>query len=501
MNLHRILFATTFIIITLIPLTLTAEEGHLTILHINDTHGYVLAEEPDDDNIVGGYTRIMTLIEQIRSEEDNVLFLHAGDHLTGTPLSTTFEGHVDTICLNEMELDATVIGNHEFDYSIENLDELIKLAEYPTLSANIITEDEKARFEPYEEFEVGDFGQSIIIYGLTTPDTKVQTAPSNVKGLTFLDPVPVSNKLMDFWDEKYPVIIALTHLGIAGDRILAGGVEGVDVIIGGHDHILLEKPEVSENTGTLICQAGSYARYLGRLDLVFNNEGIIQSYDYQIYPITEDIQEDEGLANLLKPYSEEIEEYLKTIVGHSPTFLDAERENLRYGETNFGDLITDAMRWISSSDVALMNSGGIRASIQEGDITYGDILSAFPFGNTIFKVNITGKVLTDIMEYSLSKRGDGAFLQVSGIEVMYKTTDDGADLIMLMVDGKEVIDEETYSIAIPSFVSEGGDGYTWFMEDGKGMVDTGYLLLETVAQYLEKGEDISDGSGRIIGLE
>lgn len=501
MNQFRTILAMTLVIITLIPFTLTAEEGHLTILHINDTHGYVLAEEPDEEGIVGGYSKIATLIEEISNEKDNVLFLHAGDHLTGTPLSTTFEGYVNTLCLNEMELDATVIGNHEFDYSIENLDELIELAEFPILSANIVTGEEESRFEPYTEFEVGDFGQPIVVYGLTTPDTKVQTAPSNVEGLTFLDPVPVTKKLMEKWGDDYPVIIALTHLGIEGDRILASGVEGVDVIIGGHDHILLEEPEVDDNTGTLICQAGSYSRYLGELDLVFDEEGKISSYDYRIHPITEDIPEDEELANLLKPYIEEIEEYLQTVVGYSPTLLDAERENLRYGETNFGDLTADAIKWISNSDVALINSGGIRASIQEGDITYGDILSAFPFGNTIYKVDISGETLREIMEYSLSKRGDGAFLQVSGMEVMFRETDEGIEIELLRTDGEDISDDEMYSVAITSFTAEGGDGYTWFMEYGENMVDTGYLLLETIAQYLEKTQEIPEGTGRIVELE
>jgi 2',3'-cyclic-nucleotide 2'-phosphodiesterase (5'-nucleotidase family) len=297
------------------------------------------------------------------------------------------------------------------------------------------------------------------------------------------------------------VIITLSHLGIKTDRVLGSSVDDVDVIIGGHDHILLQEPEKVENTDVLICQAGAYAKYLGRLDLVFDENGEISSYEYKIYPITEEIAESEKINEILQPYKEKMKEFQEKIVGNSPVYLDADRKNLRYGETNFGDLITDAMKSITNSDIALINSGGIRASVDKGDITYGDILSTFPFGNTIYKADISGDTLKKIMNYSLSKKGDGAFLQVSGLKVEYTEKDGKIEINSLEVNDENVESDKMYSVAIPSFVAQGGDGYSWFSEEGKNLVDTYYLLLDTVVEYLKNNNDIPEGKGRIVKLE
>jgi 5'-nucleotidase len=477
-----------------------AEFGHLTILYVNDTHEHILPDTQDGAEI-GGLARMATLVKQIMSEEKNVIFLHGGDHITGSVFSNIYHGKVDVLCFNYMGLTASAVGNHEFDGGYDNLlNSLSTLAKFPFLSANIFYSDTTTKFGvvyPWSssiETEVGDFGMPILIYGLTTPDTPFQTNPDNVKDLTFEDPYKVSKNLMKKWYSKYPVIIAVTHLGLSSDKVLASSVNGIDVIIGGHSHDFLYKPDKVNKT--IICQAGQYGWYLGRIDIVFDKKGEVIDYTNKLYKITIDIKDDEGLLTELTPYIEEVEGFSSQIICSLDFVLGAETDITRANETNLGDILADVMRFSTNADVAIINSGGIRATIDPPKITIGDIMKALPFNNSIVICKISGVDLLNAFKWGYENQmGSGGFPQISGAKV-YLTGDGKVSKVII---GDEPLDiNKIYSVATVSFMVSGGDGYTMFA-NSKDTVDSGLYTTDLMIAYLKDGGGVPEPvMGRVI---
>ena len=501
MNIFKknILFLSVLTLTLLFQLS-SAEFGHLTILYVNDTHEHILPDTQDGAEI-GGLARMATLVKEIMSEEKNVIFLHAGDHITGSVFSSIYHGKVDVLCFNYMGLTASAVGNHEFDDGFNNLlDNLSKFAKFPFLSANVVYSDTSAKFGvvyPWSsstETEVGDFGMPILIYGLTTPNTPIQTNPDNVKGLIFEDPYKVSENLMKTWYSKYPVIIALTHLGLSDDKMLASSVNGIDVIIGGHSHDFIYKPDKVNNT--IICQAGQYGWYLGRIDIVFDKNGEVIDYTNKLYKITSEIKDDEGLLTELKPYIEEVEGFSSQIICSLDFILGAETDVTRASETNLGDLLTDVMRFSTNTDVAIINSGGIRATINPPKITVGDIMKALPFNNNIVVCKLSGVDLLNAFKWGYENQmGSGGFPQISGAKVIIAS--DGK--IERVFIGDESLDKnKVYKIATVNFLISGGDGYTMFA-NAKEIIDTGLYTTDLVITYLkDKGNVPAPVMNRVI---
>ncbi|MGQ9706248.1 MAG: bifunctional metallophosphatase/5'-nucleotidase [bacterium] len=494
---------TLFLIVVFFSLSIqlsVAEFGHLTILYVNDTHEHILPDKQDGAEI-GGLIRMATLVKQIMSEEENVIFLHGGDHITGSVFSNIYHGKIDIICFNYMGLTASCVGNHEFDGGYINLmNELVPLAKFPFISSNIyfdVSSKEIEAFYPWEFFietEVGDFGMPIVIYGLTTPNTPVQTNPDNVKGLIFDDPVSISEKLLKKWQSQYPVIIAITHIGLSDDKMLASSVNGIDVIIGGHSHDFIYKPEKVGRT--IICQAGQYGWYLGRIDIVFDKNGEVIDYKNRLLKITNEIKDDEGLLTELIPYIEEVEGFSNQIICSLDFVLGADTEKTRTGETNLGDLLTDVMCYATNSDVAIINSGGIRATIEPPEVSVGDIMKALPFNNSIILCKLSGSDLLNAFKWGYENQvGSGGFPQISGAKV-YLTKDGRVDRVLI---GDEPIDmNKIYSVATVNFLVSGGDGYTMFANAEK-KIDTGLFTTDLVIAYLkDKGKVPQPVMNRVI---
>ncbi|MFW5868207.1 MAG: bifunctional metallophosphatase/5'-nucleotidase, partial [Armatimonadota bacterium] len=272
-----------------------AAPQNVTILHFNDSHGNVLT--PEDEGDLGGIARIAALVDQIREENEardvTTLLLIAGDVLQGTPLSTVFHGEADFAALNRMDVSAMAIGNHEFDYGMPNLHRLIEMANFPILSANIRRKvDGSLVFDGTERFTVGD--EMIVVIGLTTPETRVTTMPTNVENLDFEEPVETAAMLADrITRTEDRVVVALTHLGYEEDLKLARAVPALDVVVGGHSHTMLEESVSAGNA--VVVQAKSYGEYLGRLDLVID-DGKVVNHEYSLIPIDASIAQDPDVA-------------------------------------------------------------------------------------------------------------------------------------------------------------------------------------------------------------
>jgi len=493
------------LVVMILALSVFAGPNHLVIFHMNDTHGHVWGT---DDG--GGFARAATLINQAREEVakegGEVLFLHAGDVNTGIPESDQLDAVPDFLVLHYMGLDAMVLGNHEFDKPFEVLEKQYKVAQFPFLGANFVNEkSERPVFEPYVIKDYGEFSVGII--GLVTEQTNV-LEPIYLGENTIIDAEETLIKYLPIVQEKADIVVVLGHLGyhVDGERPnlsvefttsdeLAENVSGIDIIIDGHSHTLLETPVVINNV--ILAQAGEKAKNIGRIDLWIDG-GRIVDWSGEVIPLTADIPEDPFIKMFADAFYQLGTEALNEVVGVTKVYLDGERAHVRSDETNLSNLITDGMIWKTGADVALMNGGGIRASIELGEITYRDILTVLPFGNTLYVLELTGKDIMDVLNYAATiPDGQGAKLHVAGLTAEIK----GGKATNVKINGKPIDLKKTYKVVTNNYVAAGGDGYT--MLKGKPGYDTYFRDADALREYIAHLGTIEDYTSeeRLIELD
>ncbi|AET59482.1 5-nucleotidase domain protein [Paenibacillus terrae HPL-003] len=458
---------------------------HITILHTNDTHSHVVANDKEM-----GFAKLAGIIDQYRASNPNTLLLDDGDTVHGTTFSTLVNGESIVKVVNKLGYDAMVPGNHEFNYGWKHLVELSKEIQFPVLSANIKQTDGTRLFQPYVIKEVD--GVKIGIIGLTTPETAYKTNPKNVEGIQFTDPAAEAKAAVDEIRSKVDVVVVLGHLGqdaSSKDTSLkvVKEVPGIDIFIDGHSHTVLEKGLVGDN-GTLIASAGEYTKYLGVVDLWVDGGKVTQK-QAKLIDSTQaaDIQPNAEITSLIASIQKEQEPILKEVVAQTSVDLEGAREKVRAGETNLGDLLTDAMRDISGADVALTNGGGIRASIKTGTVTKGDIITVLPFGNQIVTLKVKGADIQAALENGTASYPEpsGGFPQVSGISFKIDTSAaKGSRVHSILIGGKTLDPDATYTLATNDFTAVGGDQYTMFAKYPQaGMFGS---LDEALIRYMQK---------------
>lgn len=493
------------------PATSALAEGEdfdLTIMHTNDTHAHV-----------EGYPRLVTAVNELRTEKANSLLVDAGDVFSGTLYFRQYLGQADLHFMNELEFDAMTLGNHEFDKDSKTLADFIKNMDFPMVSSNVTVTGDKD-LEPLFKNEIGQpgdggnvypamikevDGEKVGIYGLTTPDTEFISNPG--ENVVFEDAVDKSKATIKMLKDKgVNKIIVLSHLGYANDLELAEKVDGLDIIVGGHSHTVLEEPVViDKEEPTLIVQAGEYLNLLGLLDVTFDDEGVVTSHDGEVLDL-ESYEEDADALAKVEEFKAPLEDMKKEVVGNTKVALDGERADVRRKETNLGNLIADGMvakaNEFVETHIGLQNGGGIRASIDAGEITLGEVLTTMPFGNNLVTLDLTGQEIMDALEHSVSRvEGEdapGEFLQVSGINFKYDVSKPAGERVWSVEvktdNGFEEIDPEMmYSVATNAFTADGGDGYTMFKEakeDGR-LTELFVVDFEVFTSYLEKNSPIS----------
>lgn len=472
-----------------------AQEATFTILHTNDTHGRI--EEGDYAGM--GFPKIATLVKQYR-DEGNVLLLDAGDTFHGQTIVNLNEGEAAVEIMNEMAYDAMVLGNHDFNFGQERIKELEEMADFPILGANL----DPQLVESYVIKEIA--GINVGIFGLATPETTYKTHPKNVEGLTFRDPYTVAAEMVAELSDQTDIIIALSHLGMSEgseytSRELARSVAGIDIIIDGHSHTTLEEGLMVGDT--LIAQAGEYDKNLGVVDVTFADGELSAEASLITKEDAADVTKDQAVVNVINEVKAENEEITSTVVGKTAVELNGEREYVRTGETNMGNLVTDAMLAKVDADVAITNGGGIRASIDEGEVTKGEVITVLPFGNTTVVKKLTGAQLLNAVEHGLSKypAQEGLFPQVAGMKIIFDgERPAGERVIKLTVNGQPLDHEASYNVATNDFMAAGGDGYEVFM-DTETVVEAGGLE-EVVMNYIsQKGTVAPKEEGRIIEVD
>ena len=463
----------------------------LTVLHTNDHHGRFWQDRKGR----WGMSARMTLVNEIRQEvkEDggNVLLLSGGDINTGAPESDLQNAVPDFKGMNMLGYDAMAVGNHEFDNSRDILMMQKDLANFPFLSANIIEEETgKPLFKPYTTFEFD--GLRVAVMGLTTTDTPKATNPENTVGLDFISPVKVASGLVPELHKKADIVIATTHMGhytngnhgvnASGDVTLARNVDGIDLIVGGHSQDPLPRPD--KQNGTYIVQAHEWGKYVGRADFEFLN-GVLTLVNYELIPVNYkelSIKEDPAMLAMLRPYQEKGAKLVEAKVGSVDERLMGERSEVRFQPTDLGTMITQAFIEKSGADFATMNGGGIRSSIPAGEISFKDILTVLPFGNTLTTVEMNGQEVIDYLNVvALKPANSGAFAHFSGIDMVIEN-----NAVHDVKIGGEAIDlNKTYKMALLSFSAGGGDNYP-NVKKMPGFVDTGFSDAEVLREFTEK---------------
>jgi 5'-nucleotidase / UDP-sugar diphosphatase len=486
----------------------------LTVMHTNDTHAHL-------DNIA----RRITAIKQVRQANPNSLLLDAGDVFSGTLYFSEFNGLADLEFMNLAGYDAMTFGNHEFDKGTATLANFVKDAKFPFVSANVdFSKDDnlKARFnnsvssnpengQIYNGIIKDVNGEKIGIFGLTTAETKNISSPG--EDVVFEDYIEEAEKAVEAFEAQgVNKIIALTHIGYNdgggdNDLTLAKEIEGIDVIVGGHSHDKLTEPVV-DHTGeepTIIVQANEYSKYLGTLDVEFDENGKVIGHAGKLIEIDKkvnnayELQDDPEAAQILaEKYKPTVVEKQNTVVGQAAVDLIGGNPPARVGETNLGNLITDGMlakaKTINPDTViALQNGGGIRATVPAGNITLAKILEVMPFGNSLGLMRLTGAEIKEALEFSVkdAPKPFGGFLQVSGMKFTYDSRKPIGEKV-LTVEVKEgdnyvpLDPGKTYVVATNIFTAKGGDGYTMFAKAyAEGRVsEPGYVDWEMFRDYI-----------------
>ncbi len=480
------------LVVTLLVLALAmampavAADGKLTIVHVNDVHGHI---EPftrsGSKEEVGAFAKASVYIEQLRKENPDILLLAAGDMVHGTNEANFFGGLAIVELMNHMGFDAMALGNHEFNYGQEQLLKMAQAAKFPFLGANVVHDDGKLLCNDYAIFEVD--GVKVGVFGLTTTDTPTVTHPKNVIGLKFLCPAATATKMVEALKDQVDIVVCLSHLGYDVDQALAAAVPGIDIIVGGHSHTMLAQPKVVGET--IIVQTGEWTEHVGVLSLAVK-DGKVASFDGKLVKITQDMPApapESPVAVTVEKYKAALAEKMAVKVGTTEVSLDGERPNVRTRTTNLANLITDAMREYSGADAVLTNGGGIRASINAGNITVGDIYTVLPFTNTIVAIELTGDKIVSAIEHGLSKypEANGGFCQVSGMIVKFDPEKPaGSRVVEVLIKGEPIVGDKLYVLATNDFMAAGGDGYVWFTESTP-VFDSGVMLSDVLTEYIQ----------------
>jgi 5'-nucleotidase/UDP-sugar diphosphatase len=527
-----------------------APKGRLVILHTNDVHGRAVA---DPAGKVLGYAAIAQYKKDLEAAGDSVLLLDAGDACQGTPLVNLLMGIPAIEFMNAAGYDAMTLGNHEFDWGLDNAKQLAGLAIFPMLSANIINHLEgNLTFVANKIFDMPN-GMKVGVFGLTTPETMTKAHPDKVRGIDFLQGDALYEAAQKQVEELKAagadIVVLLSHLGMdeesAPNRSLdvLEKVAGIDLLIDGHSHTLLEKGKMVGDT--LIVSTGSYGQNLGVV--VYDGEKFKASQFSGLNKSTvielEDVSYstllcaklDAEVAELVNSTNQAVQEVLSKAFAKTEVFLNGERDpGNRTEETNLGDFAADAILWAAQQALgdqvvaAITNGGGIRASIQVGDITMNDMKTVFPFGNEVSVLEVKGSELLEALEAATSAtpKALGAFPQVSGIVFSIDTTipyengeqypdstyhapaKPGSRVKIESVGGQPFDLEALYTIATNDFTAAGGDTYYAFRyPNATSGYKTGVALEDALVNYVTTvlggvvGQDYASPQGRITVIK
>lgn len=473
----------------------------LTILHTNDHHGRFWPNKDGELGLAPRATLIQSLREEIQKEGGHVLLLDAGDVNTGVPQSDLQDAEPDFKGMALLGYDVMALGNHEFDKPFATLMKQKEWAGFPFISANIYHKDTNQRvFPSHIVKEIEDM--KVTIFGLTTEDTPVKSSRINTQAFNFVSAVEEAKKIVPTLRAETDVLIALTHMGhyaneshgadAPGDVTLARQVNGIDVIVGGHTQKPLFEPDIQN--GTVIVQAHEWGKYVGRVDLEFL-DGKLTLKSSKLIPVNlkdsaTKIAADPYVEAVLKPFKVAGDTSILVELGSSDAEFMGLSTVVRNGETNLGNLISRAYKEKVGADIGVTNSGGIRASIAKGIVTYESVLTVLPFGNQLAMAELTGAELKAWLEAVIfTSKGTGGYPQMSGVEITANI--ESKKITSFKVNGACLNLKKKYKIAVPEFTAAGGDKYPVIAFRKTGFVDADILKDFVTAKKVLVGEEFA----------
>ncbi|HHC0246653.1 TPA: bifunctional UDP-sugar hydrolase/5'-nucleotidase UshA [Salmonella enterica] len=503
----------------------------ITILHTNDHHGHFWRSEYGEYGLAAQKTLVDSIRKEVAQEGGSVLLLSGGDINTGVPESDLQDAEPDFRGMNLIGYDAMAVGNHEFDNPLTVLRQQEKWAKFPFLSANIYQKSTGERlFKPWAIFTRQDI--KIAVIGLTTDDTAKIGNPEYFTDIEFRKPAEEAKVVIQElnMNEKPDVIIATTHMGhydngdhgsnAPGDVEMARSLPAgsLAMIVGGHsqDPVCMaseNKKQVNyvpgtpcapdKQNGIWIVQAHEWGKYVGRADFEFRN-GEMKMVNYQLIPVnlkkkvtwdngkservlyTPEIAENPQMLSLLTPFQNKGKAQLEVKIGSVNGLLEGDRSKVRFVQTNMGRVILAAQIARTGADFGVMSGGGIRDSIEAGDITYKSVLKGQPFGNIVVYADMSGKEVVDYLTAVAQMKPDsGAYPQFANVSFVAKE----GKLTDLKIKGEPVDPAKTYRMATLSFNATGGDGYPR-IDNKPGYVNTGFIDAEVLKEFIQQNSPL-----------
>lgn len=508
----------------------SAELPEANILHTNDVHGRIVEEKG-----VIGDAKLAAVIDEERAKNPSTLVVDAGDAFQGLPISNSSKGEERAKILNEIGYDAMAVGNHEFDFGLDEAKKYKEILNFPLLSSNTYINGarlfEASTIVDKDKNVVGD---EFVVIGVTTPETATKTHPKNVQGVTFTDPISEVNKVIDEIEARataegktYKNYVVLAHLGVdtttpvewrgstlAEELSKNPKLKGKRVtVIDGHSHTV-QSTTYGENV--TYNQTGSYLNNIGKITYQANQ--LLGNPQQISAASTKNVVPNAKVAAMVQKIKEQYDaENAKIVRDNSPVELNGQRENVRVRETNLGNVVADALYeygqtgFSHKTNLAVTNGGGLRETIaKDKPITKGSVIAVLPFGNTISQIKVTGQNIADMFTKSLGsilqeKDGktvldengqpllepSGGFLQVSGAKVYYDTSLPAEKRVLYV----EIKNPETgqyeplnltkdYYLTTNDFLAAGGDGYTML----GGAREEGPSMDVAFSDYLAKAD-------------
>ncbi len=487
-----------FLVLLAVVPAASAQKAELTLLHLNDVY------EISPQRGKGGMAPLMTLLKAERARAANSITTLGGDLISPSLLSGMTQGSQMIELMEAIGLDIAGLGNHEFDFGDDVLAKHMAASKFTWLASNTLVDGKPFGGAKATVIRrVGDM--KVGLFALLTPETAHLSSPG--KGVSFTPVLAAAETAVKALNEQgAQAIIAITHLDIAQDRGLARAVRGINVILGGHDH----DPISFYEGGTLILKAGHDAHFLAvadlKLEMKKGRRGMKLAMAVQWrFLSTSGVAPDPAVAAVVAGYEKQLDEKLNIAVGKTSVELDSRRATLRTGESNWGNLIANALRQAVKADIGLTNGGGIRGdrTYEAGStLTRRDVLTELPFGNVVVKLELSGADLLAALENGVGRVEDkaGRFPQVAGLRFVYDPAKDkGSRVISVGIGGQALDRAKLYTVATNDYIANGGDGYG-ALKGAKVVIGAagGPLMATVVMDYITaKGVIAPKLTGRI----
>ncbi|WP_323785204.1 bifunctional metallophosphatase/5'-nucleotidase [Thalassovita sp.] len=480
----------------------------LTILHTNDFHARFepiskydsgcSSEDNTEGKCFGGSARLMTAIDAARSRSNNSILVDGGDQFQGTLFYTYYKGKLAAEMMNKMRYDAMTVGNHEFDDGPEVLRGFMDAVDFPVLMSNAdVSGEDMLAGKLAKSTVIERGGEKLGLIGLTPHDTPELSSPG--PNIVFTDPVDaVQGEVDKLTGMGVNKIIVLSHSGYNVDKNVAAGTTGVDVIVGGHSNTYLsntsdraEGPYPTMVGDTAIVSAYAYGKFLGELNVTFDDTGKVLEAKGEPIIMDAGVAEEEATKARIAEAAIPLDEIRNKVVAEAAGEIIGAKTECRAMECPMGNLVADAMLdrvKAQGIQIAIQNGGGLRASIDAGPVTMGEVLTVLPFQNTLSTFHVTGATILAALENGVSQIEDGAgrFPQVAGMSFAFdKSQPVGSRISDVMIGGEPLDMEKVYGAVSNNFVRNGGDGYAMF-RDAMNVYDFGPDLADVTAEFLAK---------------